>query len=204
MTHMGGCWWHHAMSPLPCTRTGPAQPGLCVVPLCHVQGACAALWNLGVGEGPVQAIAVLLHHPELHTCGRMGPGPRASSPHPQATCCSTQHSCGVSVRVAQAGQEPPIVTLSLILQMSGCLPAWQSAGRAVTACQGLLRSSHCIDWPCHHLEDVSCEQPLALAGCSGVGYIKVPIPTGAAGTGLGLVASLSNVYSRKPDQKGLR
>lgn len=54
------------------------------------------------------------------------------------------------------GKSHPLSGCPLIHPADEWLPAClaDSAGRAVAPCQGLLKSSHHIDWPCHHLRDV--------------------------------------------------
>lgn len=174
-TCMDGCWWHHAVSPLPCAQgcsAGPAQLQLWVVPLCCGLSHCAmqcpgSMWGpMGPQDqgGPVKANSVLQHIPEPHICGC------------KAACmgCVTWSLCLITIYFQAAllqlcstaaicicgwqwwGKSHPLSSCPLIHPADECLPAClaDSAGRAVAPCQGLLKSSHHIDWPCHHLRDV--------------------------------------------------
>lgn len=119
---MDGCWWHHAMSPLPALRAAPLAQhgGGCGLSRCAVQQPGSMWGPVGPQDqgGSVKANAVLQHIPELHRCGCKA----ACTGYVTWSLCivpihfpgcpavAVQHSCNSYVWVV--GEEPPVVRLS--------------------------------------------------------------------------------------------
>lgn len=113
-------------------------------------------------EEPCKSPAVLVHIHELYRCGY-----RAAH-----SGCVTRSPCLVPIHLQAAllwpcspaaictcgwqGKSPPLSACPLIHPADKRLPAClaDSTGRAAAPCQGLLKSSPLIDWPCHCLRDV--------------------------------------------------
>lgn len=129
------------------------------VPLCHVmpRGASGS-------EGPCESPAVLWHTREPHRCGY---GAAHSGCVTCSLClvpihlraallrpCSTAAICTCGWR--WQGKSHPLSACPLIHPADKRLPAClaDSTGRAAAPCQGPLKSSPRIDWPCHRLRDV--------------------------------------------------
>lgn len=104
------------------------------------------------------------HVPTRHACGCEAacPGCVTWSPRLIPTCFQAaplQPCSAVAMRVGgwqRQGKSHPLSVCPLIHPADERLPAClaDSAGRAAAPCQGLLKSSHCIDCPCHCLRDV--------------------------------------------------
>lgn len=120
---MAGCWWHHAVSPLPCAQgcsAGPAQLQLWAIPLCRaVSREHVVPRGASESGGPVKANAVLQHIPELHVCGCKA----------ACTGCVTWSLCLIPIYF-QAALLQPCSTAAIYM----CGWQWRGKSHPLSAC----------------------------------------------------------------------